>query len=105
VSGYTNSGVPKIAYELADKFEFTTVGFSVEQALNTRSGVYSVNKVILVGKKFGDESEDFVQYIDGLIRIGGGKQSRKETAMFKKLHSDKSLTSLLKEYEVDWYSK
>lgn len=103
VSGYTNSGVPKIAYELADEYGFTTVGFSAEQALSVRSGVYPVQKVILKGKRFGDESEDFVRYIDGLIRIGGGKQSRTEIKMFKQLHKDKPLESILKEFEVEWY--
>ncbi|MEZ4888125.1 MAG: hypothetical protein R3E32_25580 [Chitinophagales bacterium] len=105
VSGYTNSGVPKIAYELADKYGFTTVGFSAEQALSVRSGVYPVQKVILKGKRFGDESEDFVKYIDGLIRIGGGEQSRLETEMFKLLNQDKPLESILKEYEVEWYGQ
>lgn len=105
VSGYTNSGVPKIAYELSDKFGFTTVGFSAKRALKVRSGVYPVQKVILRGKDFGDESEDFVRYIDALIRVGGGKQSRRETEMFKNLHLDKPMETILKEYEVDWYGK
>jgi len=103
VSGYTNSGVPKIAYELADKYGFITVGFSAKQALKVRSGVYSVKKVILVGEKFGDESEAFVKYIDGLIRIGGGKQSRRETEMFRELNADQPIERLLKEYEIEWY--
>ena len=71
VSGYTNMGVPKVAYELAEKYGFITIGFSAEQALRVRSGVYDVDKRILVGKRFGDESEAFVQYIDALIRVGG----------------------------------
>ncbi len=103
VSGYTNSGVPKIAYELSDKYGFISVGFSAKQALKVRSGVYPVKKVILKGDKFGDESEDFVQYIDALIRVGGGKQSRHETALFKQLHFGKPLHTILKEFEVTWY--
>jgi len=105
VSGYTNSGVPKIAYELSDKFGFTTVGFSAQQALKVRSGVYPVKKVILKGEKFGDESKDFINYIDALIRVGGGKQSRDEIKLFKKLNSNKPLKSILKEFEVDWYGR
>lgn len=105
VSGYTNSGVPKIAYELSDKFGFVTVGFSAKQALRVRSGVYEVKKVILKGERFGDESEDFVRYIDALIRIGGGKQSRHETELFKKLNADKPLNTIVKEFEVEWYGK
>jgi len=103
VSGYTNSGVPKIAYELADQFQFTTVGYSANQALKVKSGVYSVNKVILRGEKFGDESEAFVDYIDGLIRVGGGKQSRRETQMFKDKNTGQPLSRIVKEYEVDWF--
>ncbi len=105
VSGYTNSGVPKIAYELSEKFGFVTVGFSAKQALRVKSGVYNVKKVILKGEKFGDESEDFVKYIDALIRIGGGKQSRYETKLFKNLNLDKPLNKILKEFEVKWYGK
>lgn len=103
VSGYTDSGVPKIAYELADQFHFTTVGYSANQALKVKSGVYPVKKVILKGERFGDESEAFVDYIDGLIRVGGGAQSGRETQMFKDKHIGQPLSSLVKEYEVDWF--
>ena len=105
MSGYTNFGVPQIAYELADKCGFITVGFSAKQALQVKSGVYPVNKVIIKGEKFGDESTDFVANIDALIRIGGGKQSRHETELFKHLHADKPIRSILKEFEVEWYGK
>ncbi|MFK7747860.1 MAG: hypothetical protein AB8B65_05695 [Kordia sp.] len=105
VSGYTNSGVPKIAYELAEKFDFVTVGFSAKQALRVRSGVYPVKKKIIRGNRFGAESEDFVRYIDALIRVGGGIQSRHETELFKTLHADTLNDSILKEFEVDWYRK
>lgn len=105
VSGYTNMGVPKIAYELSEQFGFVTVGFSAKQALQVKSGVYPVDKVILKGLRFGNESEDFVRYIDALIRVGGGKQSRHETDLFKALNKDKPLASILREFEVDWYGK
>lgn len=100
VSGYTNSGVPKIAYELADLFGFTTVGYSAKQAMSVKSGVYPVDKVILIGELFGDESNDFVQYIDALIRIGGGPQSRHETALFK-LKNEANPDAILIEYELE----
>lgn len=104
VSGYTKSGVPEIAYELADDFGFTTIGFSAEQALTVKSGVYPVNKKVIIGKKFGDESEDFIHYIDHLIRVGGGKQSRHEVALFKEWHGEKA-DNLVQEFEVDWFGK
>lgn len=105
VSGFTNSGVPKIAYELADEFGFVTVGFSAKQALRVRSGVYPVKKKIIKGNRFGDESEDFIRYIDALIRVGGGKQSRHETELFKNLHAEKSIAMIVKEFEVEWFGK
>ena len=103
VSGYTNMGVPKLAYEIADQLQIKTVGFSAAQAKRVRSGVYPVSKEIIVGKRFGDESEAFIQYIDTLIRIGGGPQSRKETEMFKVANSDQDLSQILFEEEVEWF--
>lgn len=105
VSGYTNMGVPKIAYQLADERGLITVGFSASQALRVRSGLYPVKKKIIVGQKFGDESDAFVQYIDVLVRIGGGPQSRHETELFKTLHQNKDLSEVLFEEEVEWYGK
>ena len=105
VSGYTNMGVPRIAYRLADDMDLVTVGFSAQQALRVRAGVYPVQKKILVGERFGDESEAFIEYIDILIRIGGGPQSRHETALFKQCYADQNLSQILFEEEVDWYGK
>ncbi|WP_299433928.1 hypothetical protein [uncultured Aquimarina sp.] len=98
-----NTGVPKIAYKIADGIGLKTVGFSAKKALKIGSGVYSADKKFIVGKKFGDESEAFVDYIDILIRIGGGKQSRKEVAMFKEKNKEQELSNILFEEEVDWY--
>jgi orotate phosphoribosyltransferase-like protein len=103
VSGYTASGIPKIAYEIADELGIETVGFSANQALKVKNGVYPVKKVILIGERFGDESQKFVEYIDILIRIGGGKQSREEVELFQKLHEGKDLASILIEEEVAWF--
>ncbi len=103
VSGYTASGVPLLAYQIADKLGFETVGISARQALNVKSGRYPVQKLMLVGKRFGDESEKFVEYIDILIRIGGGKQSRHEVELFKKRHTDQDLNTILFETEVAWF--
>lgn len=103
VSGYTNSGIPKIAYEVASEHYFTTVGFSAKQALNVRSGVYPVDKEILVGQRFGDESAAFIEYIDGLIRVGGGPQSRKETTLFKEKMKSNNSCFVLEEHEIDWF--
>lgn len=103
VSGYTNSGVPQITYEEGRKLGFILTGFSAKQALRVRSGVYPVDQVILKGERFGDESVDFVNYIDGMIRVGGGPQSRHEVALFRERFKDGTLDRRLREYEVDWF--
>ncbi len=82
VSGLTNIGIPKIAYQIADEFGFITVGISAEKALYVKCGIYHVDKQIIEGKDFGDESITFIDYIDHLIRVGGGKQSHQEVDMF-----------------------
>lgn len=105
VSGLTNMGVPRLAYLLADEWGITTVGFSASQAFRVRTGIYSIKKQIIVGNRFGDESAEFIKYIDVLVRIGGGKQSRHEAALFKELHADKDLTQLVFEEEVEWFGK
>lgn len=105
VSGYTKMGVPEIAYTLADKYGFRKVGFSARQALRVKCGLCQVDKEILIGERFGDESQDFVKYINGLIRIGGGPQSQKEVDLFKVRNRHLPLERILKEYEVEWYGK
>jgi len=82
VSGLTNIGIPKIAYQIADELGFMTVGISAERALQVRCGIYNVHKQIIEGKYFGDESIKFINYIDFLVRVGGGKQSHQEVKIF-----------------------
>lgn len=72
VSGLTNLGVPKIAYELATEMGMKTVGISASRALTSDAGTFPVDKQIIVGQNYGDESEEFVGYIDVLARIGEG---------------------------------
>ena len=81
VSGCSNMGVHKLAYELADKREWETVCFSAEEV--KQYDCYDTDKEIYFGEKFGDESEEFIKYIDCLVRIGAGKQSLDETEMAK----------------------
>ena len=89
VSGYTDYGIPALSYALSklhckgyyNHIDCTTTGFAPKEAVSNI--LCKVNKVIIVGEKYGDESEEFVDYIDVLIKIGGGKQSIKEFALFK----------------------
>ncbi|GAB4581060.1 MAG: hypothetical protein Fur0022_38050 [Anaerolineales bacterium] len=103
VSGLTNAGIPKIAYELASQWQVKTVGISAREALEAECGIFPVRKQMIIGQKFGDESSYFIQYIDCLARIGGGKQSLREVEMFKeKLHHDpQQLARWLIEHELD----
>lgn len=105
VSGLTNQGVPRIAYELAAELGLRTVGFSARQALRVRAGIYPVDRRILVGERFGDESAAFVASIDVLLRIGGGPQSRHEVELFRARFADDpaALEGRLFEVEVAWY--
>jgi hypothetical protein len=47
-SGYTNIGIPKIAYEMADKMGIETVGYSARKALEQDCGLYPVSKTFIV---------------------------------------------------------
>ncbi len=81
VSGLTNVGVIKIAYEETIPQGWRTVGIACERALEHE--IYPVDDHILVGKNWGDESPTFVAAIQAIIRIGTGKQSIMETELVK----------------------
>jgi hypothetical protein len=107
VSGLTDAGVPRIAYQYAVANGMKTVGISASKALHVASGVFKVNLQILEGAEFGDESERFIDYIDVLIRIGGGPQSRREAAMFvqKCAHRKWQIALRLVEHELPYFKK
>lgn len=92
VSGLTNAGVPKVAYELATDWQLKTVGISAREALQAECGIFPVQKQMLIGQHYGDESSYFIRYIDCLLRIGGGPQSLKEAEMFKEKHHHDPVT-------------
>jgi hypothetical protein len=74
VSGLTNMGIPKLAYEEAVKRGWKTVGVACEKAENY--DLFPVDEKVIVGKEWGDESDAFLSRIEMLVRVGGGKQSR-----------------------------
>lgn len=82
VSGLTNVGVPKIAYEEAKKRDWRTVGVACSKAHDFE--IFPVDQEIIIGDEWGDESMRFLSEIDMIIRIGGGKQSYQETEEIKK---------------------
>lgn len=105
VSGLTNQGVPKLAYELARELGLRTVGISARQALRARAGQFPVDERMIVGARYGDESDAFIAYIDALVRVGGGPQSRREVELFEQKHGfdEAALRERLFEAEVEWF--
>lgn len=81
VSGLTKMGIPLIAYKYADENKYHTVGYACKEAEDF--ACYEVKEKHIVGDNWGDESEDFLDNIDVLIRIGGGKQSLEEVEKAK----------------------
>jgi predicted Rossmann-fold nucleotide-binding protein len=84
VSGLTNVGIPRLAYEQAVERKWKTVGIAPKEAEEYE--LFPVDEKIIVGKSFGDESEVFIDYIDVLVKLGGGYQSEKETEMANAQH-------------------
>lgn len=86
VSGLTDQGIPGLAYRIAADpagGEMPTVGIACDKASDYPC--FPVDDEIIVGKEWGDESETFLNYIDALVRVGGGKQSIREAKQFREL--------------------
>ena len=81
VSGLTRIGVPALAYEIALIHQLKTVGIACSKARDYPC--FPCDEVIIVGDKWGDESETFVDYCDTFLRVGGGKQSKAEVELAK----------------------
>ena len=83
VSGLTNTGILKIGYKMAEENGWKTVGIACEKY--KENPCFNVDEKIIVGEDWGDESETFLNYVDVIIRVGGGKQSMKEIEEAKKM--------------------
>tara|TARA_B100000508_G_C11447650_1_gene272288 strand:+ start:1071 stop:1499 length:429 start_codon:yes stop_codon:yes gene_type:complete len=81
VSGWTNVGIPALGYAEATKRGWSTVGVASNKAFDFE--LFPVNHAYAVGKNWGDESERFLSEIECMIRIGGGEQSMRETAIVR----------------------
>lgn len=92
VSGLTDLGVPALAYREAVKRRWRTSGIACVKA--EKYDTFDVDEKIIVGKEWGDESQTFIDSIDLMIRIGGGKQS------YKEIKTAASLGLPTKEYEL-----
>lgn len=87
ITGATNLGIPALVYEIAHNENvkygnwFTLVGFMAKEGYKYK--LYPCDEIYAYGEKFGDESSYFIDRIDVLYKIGGGKQSIKEFQMAK----------------------
>lgn len=93
VSGLTDLGVPALAYRECVKRGWMTIGVACEKA--KEYDLFPVDKIIIEGKNWGDESEKFLSMLDCLIRIGGGQQSNNETQKAKQMNL------LVMEYDLE----
>jgi hypothetical protein len=91
VSGLTNLGIPGIAYRMAKERDWKTIGIACELAKNYPC--FNVDKEIIIGKRWGEESSRFLKECTVLVRVGGGPQSIAEATEFNK-------TGVVYEYEL-----
>ncbi len=90
----TTAGVLGIAYDLAKEYNFITAGVAPKRAKGYE--LFPVDEIYIVGERFGDESDYFLNSVTRLIRIGGGMQSLREVKLAKNLTH---ITSIV-EYDV-----
>lgn len=81
VSGLTNLGIPAIAYAIAKENELRTAGIACEKARNY--DCFPVDREVIVGSEWGDESDTFLSDVDVIVRVGGGVQSLREVETFR----------------------
>lgn len=87
VSGLSYTGIPGIAYEVADDLGWNLIGIAPYEVFNYQ--LYDVDKYFIVGKFFGDESDVFLKNIDMLITFGGGNQTKDEVKKFQERYPNK----------------
>lgn len=78
VSGLTNYGMPKVAYQVADYKGYGTMGIAPQEVNDTGYELYPVDEIIYSGESFGDEIERYIETIDVFVRVGGGAQTQME---------------------------
>lgn len=81
VSGLTDLGVLGIAYREAKRRGWRTVGVACAKARDYK--LFPVEEKHIVGKNWGDESNEFLRRSDVLVKIGNGEQSEAEYRRFK----------------------
>ncbi len=89
VSGLTNVGVLKLAYEEAKRRGWKTAGVACKKAYEFKDNWFPVDESpLIVGDEWGEESHTFLGTIDMIVRVGGGKQSHRECTETKGMDKD-----------------
>lgn len=83
VSGGTELGVPKLAYQVADALHVPTVGVICTEGRGYE--LHAVDLLLVEGRTWGDESWLFLNLLDALYRVGGGQQSHAEVGLAREL--------------------
>ncbi|MFT4977926.1 MAG: hypothetical protein ACI8S6_003833 [Myxococcota bacterium] len=76
VSGATDVGVPGLTHRLCRAAGIQTAGLTAAQGLEY--SLAPLDMLIVVGERFGDESDDLLALCDALIILGGGPQAERE---------------------------
>ncbi len=82
ISGLTDTGIPALAYREAVSRQWRTVGIACSKA--KQYACFLVDETIIVGEEWGEESATFLDLIDVLVKVGGGKQAIAEANAFRK---------------------
>lgn len=86
VSGYTDLGIPAMAYREAAKRGWETVGIACAKAQDY--DVYPCDEVEIVGSNWGEESPTFIAKCEMFVRVGGGAQSFDEVKAARSAKKD-----------------
>jgi hypothetical protein len=83
VSSLVDRGIPGLAYELAVDHGWMTAGIACAKAFDYPH--WPVDREVIVGTSWGDESLTFLTDIDVLVRVGGGLHSVIDVANFRQM--------------------
>ena len=84
VAGLTDVGISSIGYRLAEELGWRTRGVASLQAFG--HPWFPVDRALLSGSRWGDESQAFIGQIDAFVRVGGGHIARNEEKMARDRH-------------------
>ena len=101
VTGATKIGIPNLVVKTAKKAGIRSIGIMPKEGYET--GLSKVDELVVDGEKWGDESATFINMIDKLCAIGGGRQSTKEILMAEEKGIPVEVFELLpkEQYEVN----